>query len=827
MTETRSRTVFTEPEVRQAVIQSLRQAAEEAGSVTNDNQHDILARGFEIINTYTFLVDLPEPKRVRVKKEVVIDGRTHTIDTDEYIHRKEVKYSWFFQKGHAWNAYTRVADFSELPVRNPFRHRADRNRFIRACAKLFPNIDAYKAGETLTNFRKAIENIYCNLGEKGLRPQQVCFYQHSMLGGTGKSNFLSILEAFCGRHGLPCGHVNPTNQRWIGNDYSRLSVGLVDEFFCPRGGSEADDKVRTINNIIDNVEYQVEYKGQDSYFLRSKVTLFINSNRLPFDTNIRRYGIAAYNEVPYANIKQETLDRYFQSRSMDEWVDIMTEAFESCPFGEVFKDRCCRNSESLNNLIYTAKYVVDKAPEIQSDRRFIDISCCTVREFAVLYTKLCSPSKETPEAVRTWSSRLKQDILRACAQGIIRPAKRTSGVIENCRFDLHAIASLPVPEDITDTSLDGIDDMWERTQAAIASFLSAEDTTPPEDTRKRIDRSNDYEYTDEDVKRTAMLPDDDGYGVSLKVKDSTQFIVAAVPRKEYLQELIADKSRKLQRLKKDFLPAMFVYESDKIPYIDSDSTLSDDEKKVRKIDEQVDMAEEALSGPDGGSIYSVTYSGSKSVHILVRIAPKDRLFLAAEERLPGGEPVFKHVWRAVAKRLFGERAAYCDEACGNYPRLTRRPGGTRAGGIRQQCWHMNREAEGIDISDIIAETKELLKEAERERELSEARRASRPACTDWGDTPLMEQFRRIAVKSGTAASLGALEMLETGVVPQGELPMMAIGYLSAVVNYIDSKFMPLYDELYDLCQDQHPSNITKSRESYLEKRQPVKEVMKS
>lgn len=119
MAETRSRTVFTEPEVRQAVIQSLRQAAEEAGSVTNDNQHDILARGFEIISTYTFLVELPEPKRVRVKKEVVIDGRTHTIDTDEYIHRKEVKYPWFFRRGYAWGAYKRMADFSELPERNP------------------------------------------------------------------------------------------------------------------------------------------------------------------------------------------------------------------------------------------------------------------------------------------------------------------------------------------------------------------------------------------------------------------------------------------------------------------------------------------------------------------------------------------------------------------------------------------------------------------------------------------------------------------------------------------------------------------------------------
>lgn len=815
-TRTKTRTVFTEPEVQQAVIQSLRQAAEEAGSVTNDNQHDILARGFEIINTYTFLVDLPEPKRTKVKKEVVIDGKTHTIDTDEYVTKKEVKYTWFFQKGHAWNAYTRVADFSELPVRNPFRHRADRNRFIRACKKLFPNIDAYKAGETLTNFRKAIENIYYNLGYKGLKPQQVSFYQHSSLGGTGKSNFLSILEAFCERHGLPCGHVNPTNQRWIGNDYSRLVVGLVDEFFCPRGGSEADDKIRTINNIIDNVEYQVEYKGQDSYFLKSRVTLFINSNRLPFDTNIRRYGIAAYNEVPYANIKQETLDRYFQSRSMDEWVDIMTEAFESCPFGEVFGDKCCRNSESLNDLIYAARYVVDRAPEILGGEFGIDIRSCTIRDFAVLYTRLNSTYGETPEAVKKQKFIFKQDMLRAYAQGLIKPSERTSGIIEYCRFDLQEISGLPTPEDITDTSLNDIEDMWERTQSAIDAFLSAEDTTPPEDTGKKIDRSSDYEYTDDDVKRTAMLPDDDGYGVSLKVKDSTQFIVAAVPRKEYLQELLADRSRKLQRLKKDFLPAMFVYESDRIPYIDNDDSLSDEEKKARKIDEQVDMAEEALNSPDGDSIYSVTHSGSKSVHVLVKIDPKDRQFLATEEKLPGGVPVFKHVWREVAKRLFGERSAYCDEACGNYPRLTRRPGGTRSDGTRQQCWHMNREAKGINIDSIIAETKELLNEAKRERELSELRRSMRPAYTDNGDTPLMEQFRRIAEKKGSEASLTAYEILSSGHADSGSPMISAIYYLAALTSHIDSKFLPLYDELYDICHDQHPSNITKSREHYLD-----------
>lgn len=797
------RTTFKESETQQAVIQSLRQAADEFGAVTNDNQLDILKRGFEIVNTYTFIVDLPDPKKVKTRKEVEVDGKKHTIDSEEYVWQKEVHYAWFFQKGHAWNAYKRIADFSELPVKNPFNHRSDRNRFIRACKKLFPNIDAYKAGESMTNFRKAIENIYYNLGVEGLKPQQTVFYQHSSLGGTGKSNFLSIMEAFSKRHKLTYGYVNPTNQRWIGSEYSSFLVSLVSEFMYPRSSAESDGKIITFNNITDNVAYQVEYKGQDPYFLNSKTTMFICSNRLPFDTNTRRYGIVAYNEVPYASIPDDIKEKYFKKRSMDEWVDIMTEAFESCPFGEVFEDNCCKNSENLNDLIYSAKYIVSHMPEYVD--LFTDIRSCTIREFATLYARMNSSTGETPEAVKKYKFIFKNDILKAVAMGIIKPVKRINGSLEYSKYDIQAISELPTPEDEIDNDLNSIENMWERTQAAFDAFLVEEDTTSPDDDRFHIDRSNDEIFTIEDTKRTHMLPDHDGYGAKTSINEHTQFIVSAEPKKEYIKKVVSGEADRLQRCKKDYLPVLFVYESDKIPYIDNDTSLTEEEKRQKKVDEQIDMAEEVLSGPYKDSVYSVTYSGGKSVHTTIWIDEKDREFLTRNESI-AGVPLFKYVWREVAKKLFGERASYLDEADATIGRITRRPGGIRDNGVKQQCWYMNRSPKGISIDDIIAEAKSRIEEQKIQRQLDELRRSLRPAPVYADDVPLLDQLKAMTSKTGNESGVLAYEILSSGTADSGSNMIGAIGYMATLAKN-DSKWIPLLEELHSICHSQHPSNI--------------------
>lgn len=689
--------------------------------------------------------------------------------------------------------------------------KPDERRYLEACKKLFPNADVCYLGDAATAFRRYIQNIYHNIDPTLTGPQQSMLYHYSQIGGTGKGTFIDRKERFFRSIGLPSATSN-LNSRWPDETYAKnLSVSSR-EFFPKKSNEEA--AIVLLNSIIDNVPYTVELKGKQPMEMRSRTTLEVASNRLPYDTNDRRYGVVRYSMKSLANGRISAEDeKYLNAGYTDEdWNRVFYDAFTSCPFDREWSNFESTVPESLTDFVLLARLAADDLDGEMTPRGLVD----------TLRTRYTDLERFTfPSDPRFFKNEIFRCVTKLVDLGMLEPVRRHSGGLIYSSYRFSDIARLKtVEDDNADYDFISLPNPLEAAAKGWDMLIAASGPADPQpEDRDTVQTEEGFTFTQEDLDSTGMrtcltkkgLPKD-------YVSEDTQFLVSATPKKEYLAALAAEadpEKKVMRRRDKDWLPVVFVYESDDI-----------------SKEQQREKAGEVIRSRYGRSVYMVTDSANKSIHTLVWIDPKDR------ELLSGDRELHRFVWKAVGEQMFGKAAMdKMDSACSNTCRLTRLPGairtdviddqkkadqlgvplGTSIGRGKQRGLYINRRPKGVDISEFVK-----MYRSRKTREESKAGARSRPACTDWGDTPLMEQFRRIAVKSGTAASLGALEMLETGVVPQGELPMMAIGYLSAVVNYIDGKFMPLYDELYDLCQDQHPSNITKSRESYLEKRSQLK-----
>lgn len=330
-----NKTLFKDSELKYAIQQSLLEASLAFGEVNEENKEKILQLGYEIINSYEFEMQA-NPRNIN----------------GQYIKTtKRVIFSHLTKNPQPYIAYCRLADFSKLPRKNPFNHKPNRNKFIKSLKKIYPNVDAYNVGTALTVWRKVIQNIYYNLGVEGLKPQQVSMWQYSSMGGTGKTEVLKRLQDFAKSKGITTTDVHPTNLRWAGSEFGSNLIGISQETFPPTSRRDNEDTIIKLNNIIDNEKFEVEYGGKDSYYLQSITTLFMNSNRLPFDNNTRRYGVIRFNETPYNRIPVKTKEKYFQERTTEEWNEIFLDLFESCPFDETFEDEGqCKNSEIPNSL---------------------------------------------------------------------------------------------------------------------------------------------------------------------------------------------------------------------------------------------------------------------------------------------------------------------------------------------------------------------------------------------------------------------------------------------------------------------------------------------
>lgn len=638
-------TLLSKKDIETAIFKSLEDAVQEYGGyVTETNKEDILKRGHSILNEkYLFETD----KKVWNKQNLRTELKKDYIDFDSLISKSNPLQGWY--------SYKRMADFSVLPIKNPFVHVPNRNKFVEATRELFPNVDAYNAGACLTTFRRIIENIYANLGDPTAKKQQVAFYQYSALGGTGKDTFLDRLVDFLKEYHLPTQDVHILG-RWTGNEFSSNVVGLVREFF-PCRGTDAETSIVKINNIIDNTNYQIEYKGQDAYFNTSRISLFINSNKLPFDVNTRRYGVVRYNEKPYSTISKEDKEKYFFERDYNK---LFLQAFESCPFGETFEDVVCEKADSLNDLIFAAREYISQ----NAGSYMMGIQDMTIRQFVSNYLSIKNDfGKVDPAFMKKEIFKFRMDIEKAVATGLITPSTRVNGNLGYSRYNWQEIANLTTSEDSIETNLDAIENMFERTRVAFNNFL---EEVPP-----FLDPTDDEFSSKEDH----FFFKKNEYATPSATPGS--FMISNVPTTEAIQKFF-NKEIELSDLAKgeNLEPTNFVFECD---------NLSKEEQKAQI---------ETLPPEVKECIYSVTDSGNKSIHVLLKTNNTER----------GAR---KKIWTYINDTYFHSEG---DSQCYNISRLTRTPNNIRDNGNKQACLYMNHAPKAFDVSFIVEAYKKEVEE---------------------------------------------------------------------------------------------------------------------
>lgn len=754
-------------EMEKAIQISLEQAVKEFDSISSSNREEILQRGYEIIQTYRFVVD----------ENIKFDETTGEQKTEK-VYKKFNKMISESNVLSGWNTYKRLADFSKLPIKNPFFHRPNKNKFVKACKELFPNVDAFNVGACLTNFRKVIENIYFNLGFEGLKPQQVCFYQFSALGGTGKSEFRDHLKEFLEKYNLPNADVYPEG-RWVGSEFSSNIVGFVNEFF-PLRGTDADNAIRTLNNIIDNTEYRVEYKGQDSFFNHSRITLFVNSNKIPFDSNTRRYGIVRYNEAPFASISAENKKKYFAER---DWNKLFLEAFESCPFGETFEDIECKNSETLNDLIFAARdYVNNAGPSLLTE-----IQNMSIRQFVNNYLNWKNDfGKIDTKFLREKIWQFTESIRKAVATGEIKPSQRINGRIEYSRYNWQEISNMKTSEDDLQNNLNNIDNMFERTKAAFDNFLEPEEPTNPDPKDRQTKLSDGWLFED----------------YYLDEKDLNE---KGEPKKKFCDRSFTNEGQKqvcvnkplvegnLSRCNEDVEQGNFLFEIDPPKYEESLACklydIPEDEYYAEELEKIYKKIKE-FGAQFAKSILWVCYSGKKSIHVVLKTNCNNIKYR-------------EYIFDFLNNKYWEGK---CDKQCKNAGRLARNPNAVRENGKRQTTFVINENAEALDVTQLMREYDE---KEERNHKIAEELKKHLKKWEGQDKRTPLEKLKCIVTKTQKPSGLLALSILENGGCSSGENMIGAIGYLETLGKTIDPVFQELAEECRQICHNQHPSNIGK------------------
>ena len=595
----------------------------------------------------------------------------------------------------------RILDFGSLPVKNPFNHRSDRNKFIKATRELFRNTDAYSTGATLTNFRMFIENIYANLGEPGAKLQNICLYQYSVKGGCGKTLFNHKLRAFLESKKIPITPVRPKG-RWTGSEFSSNLVGYDDEWMPPSDRYGRDETIEKLNKIIDNDEYVVEYKYGDTLHSKSKITLILNSNYMPYDRNDRRYGIVNYYSVRVDFLPKDIREKWF-SLSDEEWNSLFEQAFESCPFGEVFNDKVKPVGNDLSSLVFDCR-------EIIKENSSIDWTSLTPREFVNYYMDITNDfGKKDKTEMKSKLFVLRDTLRKAVSEGTIKPVKMINGNTDYSKFNFEEIKNMTTNEDEVAVDFSNEENQWAATYKSFSNFLTPEGDNPPKkflsDEPVEVDFPKNFLYKKSEFDTCPTT--DKG--------ENTQFVISNPPTKEAMEKAkenheFAKELAKGENLRK----CNFVFEIDPSEEEkDVLKTLSKEERvaKAKEYIEEQKRNVENLPQEVKDSIVSVTESGADSLHVILHTNNEHE-----ESR--------REIWKYLSDRYFGGKA---DQQCSNSSRLTPNPNAIRNRkadtkpeflGQRQNCWYFNKNPKEFDVKWI---ENQVLRDIEEDRKRREQR----------------------------------------------------------------------------------------------------------
>lgn len=168
--------------------------------------------------------------------------------------------------------------------------------------------------------------------------------------------------------------------------------------------------------------------------------------------------------------------------------------------------------------------------------------------------------------------------------------------------------------------------------------------------------------------------------------DTDEFMLIGHFKKEYLEQCI-ENHELARRTNENVIPDYLVYECDSLPL----------EEQLKIIDTL-----------DHSCIRYITFSGSKSYHVLFKIKVPDDI--TSEE--------YREVWKDVMD--FYHIREYADEACTNKSRLTRNPNGYRRKysedmfgnkvatptRIRQTCIYDNPDCDYLDLTKNVEAIRE-------------------------------------------------------------------------------------------------------------------------
>ena len=742
------------------------------------------------ISQYKVIIPLP---KTRFNKELKVFEDTEQINFAGAFSTQE--------RMNLRDTIQRIVDYSIIPKTNPFIHIENNDKFVQAALKVLPNINAYTAGKSLTNLRSFIQNIYYNLNHPGLEAQQKSLYLYSALGGTGKSEFIKRLRVFLDSKNLSYTTVKPVG-RWLGSEYSKSLVGFSDEWMPPRN-YDRDITISKLNNIIDNVEYEVEYKGHNRYQTKSTASLVFSSNFKPFDTNDRRYGIVEFNEIPYESISKDDKKQYFPERTQEEWNEIFNDLFESCPFNKVYEDIECKNSESLNDLIWMAREMIvhfHNSVTFSSER-------CTIREIVYNYYNWKDIYRVDVKAIKEKIYSIRACVRKAVAQGLIKPVIKVNGSTDYSKYDLYQISKLETSEDKISNPLDDVENTFEKTKYAFVRFLEDKNFLDTS-TKDYADAKNDTEL----ISKTT----NDFSALSLKLSNKNEFVdkftynvdkqdiigFTKPVLKNNLQELVcvnrplntnsSELSRKNVAVEQDcFLLEIDAQQEDREVF-----ELEHPDLKFKGSKEEKDSVDRAIKQymipfyrEFKDNLKWICSSGRLSVHMVLKTnIPKDKI----------NPELRSYVFNKINETFFNNTL---DTHCKNASRLARNPNAIRKDtGKKQIALLINEDCKAMDVSNWIKEyyaIKEIKDKAINA--IAKLNYINDSECS-------IQTLERIVTKTQHPSGLLALQLVKGEPVASGSNLIGAIGYMKGLEKSNSDWYLITQQVIEEACS-QHPTNI--------------------
>ncbi len=298
---------------------------------------------------------------------------------------------------------------------------------------------------------------------------------------------------------------------------------------------------------------------------------------------------------------------------------------------------------------------------------------------------------------------------------------------------------------------------------------------------------DDIQHREDFCRANRFLPVDDCYSqpnMNGEVLPGTQFFMAATYKKDLVNEAVKTGTQ-LTRKTENLISTAFVFESDSM-------TLQEQRDNIR---------EEAFK-----HILSITYSGKKSLHIVVPISTNDGLAIT------GGKE-YKYLWMEVAKLIFKD-ADKLDPQCASIGRLTRLPGAKRKdSGTKQACEFYNNECEAISLKPFIDEWRKR----EQSQQMTFAIRGVFKKYETRKDTDFASQLNHLVKsydKSPSPSKQIAIMVLRDGRTPSSNF-LPAGGSYIGTVKLLQNRFPLLLESFVDSVQQAHPSCLPRKKEAYL------------